>query len=69
MSEITISLFDFDALMASISEDSPCGVDLREDESPVSPYFTLKDIRSQARAIERQAVLEEDYQPPASGAI
>ncbi|WP_417359409.1 type VI secretion system protein TssA [Gallaecimonas pentaromativorans] len=64
MSEITISLFDFDALMASISEDSPCGVDLREDESPVSPYFTLKDIRSQARAIERQAVLEEDYQPP-----
>ncbi|WP_226911337.1 type VI secretion system protein TssA [Gallaecimonas mangrovi] len=64
MSEIAISLFDFNALMASISDDNPCGIDLRADESPVSPYFTLKDIRNQARAIERQAVLDDEYQPP-----
>ncbi|EKE75633.1 type VI secretion system protein TssA [Gallaecimonas xiamenensis] len=64
MSEIVVSLFDLDAVLAPISDDNPCGLDTREDVSPASPYFTFKDVRSQARALERQAVLDDDYQPP-----
>jgi type VI secretion system protein ImpA len=47
--------FDLEALLAPIEGDAPQGVDLREDYSPQSLYFRLRDARSEARAEERQA--------------
>ncbi len=41
--------------MAPVSEASPAGVDLRQDSSPTSVYFQLKDARSAARRAERAA--------------
>lgn len=62
MSEEYISQLPMDRLLADISESSPCGDDTREDASPASPYFTLKDLRNQARAQERQVF--SDDEPP-----
>ncbi|GAA3918542.1 type VI secretion system protein TssA [Litoribacillus peritrichatus] len=53
-------LLDISALIAPISEESPVGVDPREDISPTSRYFTLKDSRSQARANERASLVDDD---------
>ncbi|MAL98853.1 type VI secretion system protein TssA [Hydrocarboniclastica marina] len=52
--------FDADSLLADISAKHPCGDDTREDSSPSSPYFNLKDLRNQARALERQVLGDED---------
>lgn len=46
--------FDLEALLAPVADDAPVGVDLREDFSPTSLYFRLRDARSEARAAERQ---------------
>lgn len=62
MSEEYISQLPMDRLLADISESSPCGDDTREDASPASPYFTLKDLRNQARAQERQVLADDE--PP-----
>ncbi|MCG8518547.1 MAG: type VI secretion system protein TssA [Pseudomonadales bacterium] len=62
MTDVDSRLLPFEALLADISEDAPCGDDTREDASPLSPYFTLKDVRNQARALERQVFSDED--PP-----
>jgi ImpA, N-terminal, type VI secretion system len=43
--------FDLAALLAPIS----AGADLREDSSPQSPYFRLRDARAEARAAEHAA--------------
>lgn len=51
---------DFPSLLAPIRPDAPCGDDTRDDASPASPYFTLKDLRSQARALERQVLADDD---------
>lgn len=51
---------DFASLLAPISPDTPCGDDTREDATPQSPYFTLKDLRSQARALERQILADDE---------
>ncbi|HEX7760607.1 MAG TPA: type VI secretion system protein TssA [Caulobacteraceae bacterium] len=42
-------------MLAPVSEAAPAGVDLRQDSSPTSPYFQLKDARSAARRAERAA--------------
>jgi len=47
--------FDLDALLAPIAGDAPQGGDLREDFSAQSPYFRLRDARSEAREAERRA--------------
>lgn len=47
--------FDLEALLAPIDGDTPQGVDLREDYSAQSPYFRLRDARSEAREAERRA--------------
>ncbi len=47
--------FDLDALLAPIPGEAPAGVDLREDFSPQSPYYRLRDARAEARAAERAA--------------
>lgn len=44
---------DLDALLAPIDGDSPAGTNLREDASPESSYYALKDARSIARSRER----------------
>ncbi|NWO05752.1 MAG: type VI secretion system protein TssA [Alteromonadaceae bacterium] len=60
MSEEYISQLPMDRLLAGISESSPCGDDTRGDASPASPYFTLKDLRNQARAQERQVFSDDE---------
>lgn len=60
MTDQTAHLLDISALLADISQDLPCGDDTREDASPTSPYFTLKDLRSQARALERQVLADDE---------
>jgi type VI secretion system protein ImpA len=46
---------DFEAILAPLPGDQPTGVDLRQDFSPTSIYFRLRDARAQARDAERQA--------------
>ncbi|MBS0522972.1 MAG: type VI secretion system protein TssA [Proteobacteria bacterium] len=46
---------DFEAILAPLAGDHPAGVDLRQDFSPTSIYFRLRDARAQARDAERQA--------------
>lgn len=40
--------------LPQVSEDAPAGPDLRQDYSPQSLYFRLRDARSEARSAERQ---------------
>src|SRR5689334_5091176 len=47
--------FDLALLVAPLEGDAPAGRDLREDFSPQSLYYRLRDARAEARAIERQA--------------
>jgi type VI secretion system protein ImpA len=53
-------VLDLDALLAPVSESAPAGVDLREDTSPQSVYYQLKDFRATARAAERRSDSGED---------
>lgn len=46
---------DIEVLLAPIAGDAPAGSDLREDFSPQSTYYRLRDARAEARAAERQA--------------
>ncbi|HBN75407.1 MAG TPA: type VI secretion system protein TssA [Planctomycetaceae bacterium] len=50
----TEPILDLELLSRPISEGLPAGVDLRDDTSPNSIYYRIKDARSQARAAERQ---------------
>lgn len=47
--------FDLAALLAPIAGDAPAGEDLRQDFSPTSLYYRLRDARAEARAAERAA--------------
>lgn len=49
-------VIDIDALLQPISEERPTGIDVREDESPTSLYYQLKDARSAARSEERSNI-------------
>jgi len=55
---VSAEILDFSQLVAPISGDQPVGCDLRDDTSPSSVYYQVKDHRSQARAIERQALMD-----------
>ncbi|MBU6419094.1 MAG: type VI secretion system protein TssA [Proteobacteria bacterium] len=46
---------DLEGLLAPISDETPVGADVREDFSPTSLYFRLRDARADARAAERAA--------------
>lgn len=71
INELTDGVLDIERLLAPITDDAPCGRDLREDASPNSLYHTLRDIRTQARNNERSAradgetdfVQSTDWQP------
>ncbi|PPC76265.1 type VI secretion system protein TssA [Pokkaliibacter plantistimulans] len=55
-----MSMLDFDAILAPISSEAPQGQDPRQDVSPASAYYQLKDVRNQARAAERNALIEDE---------
>lgn len=54
------AVIDIEALSQAISEDAPAGANIREDVSPGSVYYRLKDARSAARAAERAATLDDE---------
>ncbi|WP_087020917.1 type VI secretion system protein TssA [Thaumasiovibrio subtropicus] len=54
------ALLDIERLVQPISDDAPCGSDLRQDIGPTSAYYRLKDVRSQARSAERDALIDGD---------
>jgi type VI secretion system protein ImpA len=66
MMEILLPDFDLAVLLAPIADEAPAGVDLREDFSPQSLYYRLRDARADARAAERAADAESqsDAVPP-----
>ena len=53
-------VFDVTALLQPISDDWPCGHDLRHDMSPASAYHKIKDARHDARRAERQAEISDE---------
>lgn len=64
--EILLPDFDLAALLAPIAGEMAAGVDLREDFSPQSLYYRLRDARADARAAERAADAEaqSEASPP-----
>ncbi len=60
----TEPVVDFESLCRPISDEQPVGDDLREDASPNSLYYSIKDARSQARAAERQQEMGDDSNVP-----
>jgi type VI secretion system protein ImpA len=54
--------FDLDGLLQPVSDEAPCGVDLRVHAGGDAVYFQLKDLRSAARAIERRADADDEAQ-------
>jgi len=54
------STIDVEALIQPFSDDQPAGVDIREDYSPNSIYYQIKDARAAARTAERQNIMSDD---------
>ncbi|WP_444908532.1 type VI secretion system protein TssA [Microbulbifer sp. TRSA005] len=50
---------NIEELTAPISSESPVGEDIREDRSPTSDYYSIKDARNSARAAERSAMFDD----------
>ena len=50
---------DLEAILAPLAGDPPTGADLRQDYTPNSIYFRLRDARAGARDAERQAETQE----------
>ena len=53
------NVIEIDSLLAEISSEKPQGADIREDRSPTSDYYTIKDARNSARAAERSAMFDD----------
>ncbi len=51
---------DFEALLAPIEGDAAAGENLRDDASPTSVYYQIKDARSAARAAERNMEMDDE---------
>ncbi|MAZ89739.1 MAG: type VI secretion system protein TssA [Cellvibrionaceae bacterium] len=54
------NVIDIGALTAPISDTNPGGEDIREDRSPTSDYYSIKDARNNARAAERSSMFDDD---------
>ncbi len=52
------AIFNIDDLVAPISDDQPAGTDLRENSTPDSLYYKIKDARNSARSHERKSMFE-----------
>jgi type VI secretion system protein ImpA len=61
-----MDVVDLAALLAPIEGEHAAGTDPREDFSPNSLYFRLRDARSEARAAERQADAADPEERPAT---
>ena len=53
-------IIQLDSLLQPISEENPVGNDIREDASPTSAYYSIKDARNSARAAERNNMFDGD---------
>lgn len=53
-------IIPLEQLLEPISTDSPVGTDIRENASPTSPYYAIKDARNAARAAERNNIFDND---------
>lgn len=53
-------IIQLENLLQPISEDNPVGDDIREDPSPTSAYYSIKDARNAARAAERNNMFDGD---------
>ncbi len=53
-------MFDTEALLRPIREGAPAGDNLRDDPSPASVYYRIKDARNTARSLERAAQMSDD---------
>jgi len=53
-------IIQLESLLEPISEDNPVGDDIREDSSPASAYYSIKDARNAARAAERNNMFDGD---------
>ena len=60
-----MDVIDLAVLLAPIEGEHPAGPDPREDFSPNSLYFRLRDARSEARAAERQLDTADAGERPA----
>jgi type VI secretion system protein ImpA len=61
----TPEIFDFEQLLKPISDEHPCGQDVREDKSATSPYHgndAIKQRRVKAGEIERKHPNKEENQ-------
>lgn len=54
------NILHLDELLQPISEENPVGDDIRDDSSPTSPYYAIKDARNAARAAERNNMFDSD---------
>ena len=59
--------FDLDALLAPVEGEARAGIDLRQDSSPQSLYYRLRDARTEAREVERQTESETRMVRPRRG--
>ncbi len=53
------AILDLEFLVKPIAGPAPGGANLRDDVSPTSPYYQVKDARNAARALERAALQAE----------
>ncbi len=52
--------YEVSELTEPISETAATGVDVRDDVSPASHYYTYKDIRNEARSSERKSLIDDN---------
>jgi len=52
------AIVEISSLLEPVSEDNPVGTDIRDDPSPSSPYYSIKDARNSARAAERNSMFD-----------
>jgi type VI secretion system protein ImpA len=53
-------IIPLEQLLEPISADNPVGSDIRDNPSPTSPYYSIKDARNAARAAERNNMFDSD---------
>jgi type VI secretion system protein ImpA len=53
-------IIPIEQLLQPISEDNAVGIDIRDNSSPTSPYYSIKDARNAARAAERNNIFDSD---------
>ncbi|MET4696839.1 type VI secretion system protein TssA [Endozoicomonas lisbonensis] len=61
----SVQVMDIEQLLAPISDEQPQGSDIRENRSPTSDYYTIKDARNTARATERSGLFDEEVRQEA----